>query len=373
MSSPHSAAWLASPLPTIAGIQARLERIFPEGAEGRGSLIGERAARTIFVFLYVQAVHGASPNRLRPNMVTVMTDQQAELQDVSERERWRQSTLQPGASKTIIAGRWYAENSREPIRDETIRPLLGLGAVVEDASLPTTSASPRYQLDGEFARLFDPALIEDALEAAITSWQQRHLGAAVRARIALARQQAMQQGGASVTLPTGEVRVLAAGPSTPLAKAVVEQFAPRFLKEPVVLSVTESRQRVAYADRQMLAIVKLAPDPHIMPDVVLADVNARDLRLRLVLLELVATGGPMTAARVDDLSAWLRDQGLAGSRVAFGTVFPDRGHPTFSRYARDLAWGSFAWLASEPEHLIVLLRSGHYTPQDGLEGLLVDL
>lgn len=45
------------------------------------------------------------------------------------------------------------------------------------------------------------------------------------------------------------------------------------------------------------------------------------------------------------------------SRVAFLTAFADREAAAFKKTVGTLAWGSFAWFASEPDNLL-LLRSG---------------
>lgn len=57
----------------------------------------------------------------------------------------------------------------------------------------------------------------------------------------------------------------------------------------------------------------------------------------------------------------LRDPAASGHRgrsslpntVAFVTARFDRGPPTFRRTVSSLAWGSYAWFASEPESLVV--------------------
>lgn len=77
--------------------------------------------------------------------------------------------MQPVAGN--IEGRWYAANTREPIRDETLREgLVRLGAVEERAGLPTASPRPRYALAPDFAALFHPDLGDEVLQAQITRW-----------------------------------------------------------------------------------------------------------------------------------------------------------------------------------------------------------
>jgi hypothetical protein len=47
--------------------------------------------------------------------------------------------------------------------------------------------------------------------------------------------------------------------------------------------------------------------------------------------------------------------------VAFVTAYLDRDSPGFKKTVSALAWGSFAWFASEPDQ-IVILRDGTGSP-----------
>lgn len=358
--------WSAEQLPTLDVIRARLGRIFPPGSTARSWAIAERAARSVYVFLYAFAVEGVSNNRVRPAMVTTMSDAQAAITGPAERQTWWDRARRPRRPGEAIEGRWYAENTREPIRDETFRAWAQHGALLED-QIPTTSAAPRYRLARDFADLFNPALDGSSLDDAIDQWQRSHLTPSARARTALIRRHATAAAGVAVRFPDGTSRILAMGPSTGLAQATVEEFSARFLRRPIVLAVTESRQRLAYEDAAMLSTVGLEPDPRIMPDILLADVDGPGGRLRLVFLELVATGGPMSAQRIGDIRSWLAQNGLEGTNAAFGTVFADRDDPAFHRYVSDLAWGTFAWCASEPNNLMVLFEGGRFTPQATLD------
>ena len=115
-----------------------------------------------------------------------MTDAQAAREADADRREWARESTQPARAE--IAGRWYAANTREPIRDETLRAgLVRVGAVREREGLPTTSPLGRYALTTDFAALFDPALQGDALREAIERWQEASLTAGALARIAILR------------------------------------------------------------------------------------------------------------------------------------------------------------------------------------------
>ena len=109
------------PLPhllPVPEIHERLLAVFPEGAANRNFVTREIAAKTIFVALYIGAIEGP-PYRLRPDQVTRMTNAQAALTDYGDRNAWLRDSMRPAAGN--IAGRWYAANTREPIRDEILR------------------------------------------------------------------------------------------------------------------------------------------------------------------------------------------------------------------------------------------------------------
>ena len=149
------------PLLPVPDIHERLQAIFPDGTANRNYVTREIAAKTVFVMLYIGAVEDAE-RWVRPDQVTRMSDAQAVLADDGDRTEWLVESMRRAAGH--IDGRWYAANTREPIRDETLREgLVRIGAVKEREGLPTTSPLPRYALAPEFAALFDPTLTKVAL------------------------------------------------------------------------------------------------------------------------------------------------------------------------------------------------------------------
>ena len=345
------------PLPTLLPfekIQERLRIIFPEGVTNRNYVTREIAAKTVFVFLYAGAIDGAE-RWLRPDQVTRMTDAQSALTSDAEREAWQLASLRPAAGH--IEGRWYAANTREPIRDETLREgFARTGAVKERQGLPTTSPMPRYAISRDFAALFHPGLAGDELNAAAASWQEANLSGGALARVAILRRSAAAgEGKVLVTFPNGEARHMEPGPSSVLSKAVVEEFATRFLEAPGVIWLSESRNQVVARDDQLAQAIGLAiqPDRH-LPDLILVDLGPSEPLL--VFVEMVATAGSMNETRRNTLLAMATEAGFREEQVAFVSVFSDRDAPAFRGAANELAWRSFVWFASEPEHILVMHR-----------------
>ncbi|CAM7222670.1 BsuBI/PstI family type II restriction endonuclease [Citrobacter sedlakii] len=343
-------------IPPLSLIQERLPLIFPEGTENRGYLIREIAAKTIFVMFYAGAVDGLE-RWIRPSQVVSMGDSQAALIDDASREYWVKAAFSKKKIRPIDA--WYAENTREPIRDETIKNgLIPCNAIIERKGIPTTSSQPRYCLNKSFAALFDTALDGEDLTRAINNWQDNHLNKAALARLRLLKSgAAIADDDVVVTFPNGEKRTLAPGPSSVIAKAVIEVFAPNFLKAPAVLWLSESGNKVVARDEELAQALGLKIDASkALPDIILVDLgdDRTGADMLVVFTEVVATDGPINRERKVTLTRLAIDAGFSEKNLAFLTAFIDRSAASFRKAIPELAWGSYAWFASEPEHLIDL-------------------
>jgi len=340
------------PLLDVREIHRRLAEIFPAGTPQRNYCTREMAARTVFVMLYIGAVEGSSV-WMGPKHVYRMGAGQAALRLEEDREAYIVAVEKRGSQLPI--DRWFQDNTREPIRDETLRDgLVRMGAVVTRPGLATTSSRGRYALQSAFASLFDPALAGEALDVAIAAWQDQHLSAGALARVRLQERSATAaQSRVLVMLPNGETRQMEAGPSSVITKAVVEVFAGRFLKDPAVLWISESGNKVIQRDDQLAQALGLRIEvDKLLPDTILVDL-APAVPL-FVFVEAVATAGEMTDARRGAFLELMTVAGFKASQVAFVTAFHDRNAAAFKRSLPNLAWGSFAWCLSEPEHLIAL-------------------
>lgn len=340
----------------VSAIHERLLTIFPDGSPNRNNCTWEIAARTVFVMIYLGAIEGAD-RWLRPDQVTRMTNSQATQVRDEDRAAWAKDSLK--SSKGEISGRWYAVDTRESIRDDTIRAgLIANGVIVEREGLPTTSPEPRYALKNNFAALFNPALKSKRLKSAIAAWQSEHLTAGALARITMVRKGAVAGGvHLLVKFPSGETRRMAPGPSSVISKAVVEMFAPRFLQNPGVICLSESRNKIVSRDDELAKLIGLRIQAEKnLPDIILADLGPR--HPLLVFTEVVATDGPVTKERKQALTELAKRAGFPAKHVAFVTAYLDRSDSVFKKTVGSLAWGSFVWFASQPEHLVRLYEGG---------------
>ncbi|SOZ15595.1 putative restriction endonuclease [Cupriavidus taiwanensis] len=346
-------------VPSLDIIVERLPLIFPEGTEHRNYVVREMAARTVYVMFYAGAIDGAG-EWIRPSQVTDMTDEQATQTDEASRRSWIANSM--SIKKVRPSNAWYAPNSREPVRDETIRTgFIPCRAVVERPGIPTTSSKPKYALNAEFAALFNPELRDEKLSETIAAWQESHLSKAAMSRLRLMKHGAtVAKDAVSVTFPNGEIRSLAPGPSSVIAKAVIEVFAPRFLKQPAVLWLSESGNKVVARDEALANALGLAIDASkALPDIILVDLgsDAGGTDMLVVFTEVVASDGPINRERKIALTAMALEAGFDERHLAFLTAYLDRSGQPFRKSISELAWGSYAWCASEPEHLMELWAS----------------
>jgi BsuBI/PstI restriction endonuclease domain/BsuBI/PstI restriction endonuclease HTH domain len=343
------------PYVTREFVQERLERIFPLGSlPNRNYCTRDIASATIFAMLYGGAMEGH--RFLAPKQVYRMSDDQASLTSDAARVAYVAESEKAGSIQRGQA--WYADTSKEPIRDETIRQgFIPVGAVIERKGLPVTSPKGRYALASDFAALFDPGLDGQALDEAIEQWRSQHLTPAALARVDLLRAGAGKDaGGVLVEFPNHETRRLSHGVSSTIAKSVVERFAPLFLENPAVLWLSESGNKVVARDDLLARRVGLNIDPsRYLPDIILVDLGAGESSAVLVVfVEVVATDGPITEDRRAELMKLTDAAGFDSAQVAFVTAFLDRGHRATRKSLPAVAWNSFVWIASEPDKLIAL-------------------
>lgn len=353
-------------LPSVDVIARRLGVIFPEGSPFRSQATGDRAAKTAFVMLYIGAVEG-SQRWIRPDQVTRMTDLQAARCDEASRLAWAADSLKSLRGRQI-AGRWYEVNSREGIRDDTLRNAwLPAGAVIKRPDLPTTSARPAWALESSFARLLTwrvrPDIDEQALVKAeqtaqyldaVKQWQSAHLSRESLSRVALVRHLNAAADAVTAHIPSRGPRHLAAGRSSAIAKAVIEVFAVRIMDKPAVIWLSESGNQSPLEDAGLASAIGLdISDSGILPDIIMADLGPP--KPILVFVEIVATDGPMTESRRAAIYRLTDHAGYSRSSVALMTAFMDRDTPEYRKASSTTAWGTFVWIASEPDNLVLNL------------------
>ncbi len=239
------------PLLPRAECFTRLGMIFPRAAFDT-ALSSPLAGAAVAAMLYVGAVvddeasFGPGAVMAAPRTVLWMCDQAFAHGDPDDRVAWREAVNRRKrrglnlllAEWSISHTPWYADTSREGLRDETWPGWAGFGAARPNPSVNTTSSEPRWALTSSFADLFDPDLDGEELVAAIEAWHSTHLDPGDKIRIHIAQLRERRGHSVPVALPDGQVRELAPGTASMILKGLLEQWMPARLRTPVVLTLT---------------------------------------------------------------------------------------------------------------------------------------
>jgi len=234
----------------------------------------------------------------------------------------------------------YAPNTRETFRRQTMHQLVAAGIALynpDNPARPVNSPKAVYQIEPDSLKLlrkFGTAAWVKSLSAYLKSRKT------LVARYARAREMRKLP----VRLATGETIRLSPGDHSRLIKAIIEEFAPRFVPGGVLIYAGDTGEKWGYFDKDLLAKLEVEVGGHgKMPDVVLYCPN----RGWLLLVESVTSHGPMDAKRHDELAS-LFASSAAG--LVYVTAFPSR--TAMTRYLGQIAWETEVWVADAPSHLI---------------------
>lgn len=341
---------------TLDQVSERLNVIFPTTFPDRAILVGDMATRMFFVLLYGGFIEGKS-RYLRPSTVIRFSLDQAARTTDEDRMAWLATCQSPGH---VIRGKqWYADNSREPLRDDLIRNrAMPIGIIVKREGVPPTSPAPIYALSAPFARLFDLTLQGEELDQAVVAWQEKHLDPMTLKRMRLLAQGVKaKEGQVVVELPTtGKTLRLAPGDASSITKDVCEVLSQRLLVQPVVVHVSISDTKLFKELEGEAEAVDLKFNPNAeLPDVVMVDIG-HDHGMVVAFVEVVHSDGPITELRKQALLRIAEEAGIAAEHVRLITAFDDRNAPPFKKRVSELARGSMVWFRSEPELIMRLDR-----------------
>ena len=237
-------------------------------------------------------------------------------------------------------GKRYAPNTRETVRRQTMHQFVDAGLAIynpDDPSRAVNSPKAVYQIAPAALKL-------------LNSYGKRTWNTKLKAYLAecggLAERYARERKQKLVPVrvaPDKKIR-LSPGEHSKLIRAIVEDFAPRYVPKGVLVYAGDTGEKWGYVDEKLLKKLSVVVDSHgKMPDVVIFDRK----RNWLLLAEAVTSHGPMDPKRHGEL-ARLFSNSTAG--LVYVTAFPNRA--TMARYLGEIAWETEVWVADAPSHLI---------------------
>lgn len=231
----------------------------------------------------------------------------------------------------------YAENSRETFRKQALHHFR-ISALVEDNSVSTNSPNYRYRITKEALNLiknyntnnWDNNLKEylNKHEKLIKIYENRRKLVKIPIRI------------------NGQNLEFSTGKHNELQKAIIEEFAPRFAPNSIVLYVGDTRDKDLYKDEKNLKELHITMGEHEkLPDIILYQEEKR----WIFFIEAVTSVGPISPKRMVEIGKMTNECGYGKVYI---TAFLNM--KTFTKFAQDLAWETEVWLAEMPDHMIHL-------------------
>lgn len=237
-------------------------------------------------------------------------------------------------------GKTYAPNTRETIRRQSMHQFVDAGIVLynpDKPERPVNSSKSVYQIAPDvllLLRTFGSAAWHDNLATYLSEHET------LTARYAKDRKQKL----VPVKISPGKKIKLSPGEHSELIRSIIEDFAPRFAPQSVLVYAGDTGEKWGYFDAALLAKLGVDVDPHgKMPDVVLHYAKKN----WLVLVESVTSHGPVDGKRHAELARL-----FAGAKagLVYVTAFPNR--TAMAHYLGEIAWETEVWVADSPSHLI---------------------
>lgn len=234
----------------------------------------------------------------------------------------------------------YAPNTRETIRRQTMHQFVDAGIALynpDRPDRPVNSPKAVYQIEPKSLKLlrsFGTKAWHDKLTDFL----------AHRETLAAKYANEREQNRVPVQIAQGKKITLSPGEHSELIRAIIEEFAPRFAPNSVLVYAGDTGDKWGYFDAALLAKLGINIDSHgKMPDVVLYYTK----RNWLLLVESVTSHGPVDGKRHAELS-----QLFAGAKagLVYVTAFPNR--TIMARYLGEIAWETEVWVSEAPSHLI---------------------
>ncbi|MEC1470903.1 BsuBI/PstI family type II restriction endonuclease [Bacillus haynesii] len=240
----------------------------------------------------------------------------------------------------INYGKEYAPNSRETFRRFTMHQFVDAGIALYNPDKPTRPVnSPKavYQIEAETLELIKCYNTEEWSELLARYLSNRQT---LVERYAKER----QQNKIPIQIAEGKEIYITPGEHSKLIKAIIEEFAPRYVPGGRLIYAGDTGEKMGYFDEELLRQLGVVIDSHgKMPDVVIYFPEKK----WLLLIEAVTSHGPVDHKRHEELAKLFKGS-TAG--IVYVTAFPNRS--LMARYLNDISWETEVWVADAPSHLI---------------------
>jgi hypothetical protein len=269
------------------------------------------------------------------------------LCNIKEADKWSKATRQSlGLTKGVMSfvndnyDKNYDPNSRETFRRQVLHQFIQARIVdynPDNPSLPVNSPNAHYAITTdvlELVKTYKTKKWKDSVKQFVSSVGKL-------SEIYLKEREIIQ---IPVKLSSGKILKLSAGKHNEVQAAIVEQFAPRFAKDGLLLYLGDTANKKLHFDEEKLKELGIPINQHSkLPDVVIYDQK----RNWLFLIEAVTSHGPVSPKRIVELEKFLKDCKIGKIYVS---AFPDMAE--FKKHSTNIAWETEVWLMEVPDHMI---------------------
>ncbi len=237
-------------------------------------------------------------------------------------------------------GREYAPNTRETFRRQSMHQFVEAGFALPNPDDPGRAVnSPKYCYQ------IEPTALELLRTYGTNAWKESlsvYLSKVQTLKQRFARAREMNK--VPVTLAEANDVYLTPGDHSILIKAIIEEFAPRFIPGGHVIYVGDTGDKWRYFDEDALRALGVTVEVHgKMPDVVI-HYTEKDW---LILIEAVTSHGPVNPKRHAELARLFEE---ARPGLVFVTAFLSRSD--MAKYISDISWETEVWVQEAGDHLI---------------------
>lgn len=265
------------------------------------------------------------------------------LLNIKEKSKWNTATNEYIRIHDIMEfikqnyGVAYAENSRETFRKQAMHHFR-IAALIEDNSKATNSPNYRYRITNEALNLIK--------KYGTNEWN-KELEKYLKNHKKLISIYENKRNLTKIPVKiNGENFEFSTGKHNELQKAIIEEFAPRFAQNSIVLYVGDTKDKDLYKDVELLEKLKISMGEHEkLPDVILYQKEKK----WIYFIEAVTSVGPISPKRIVEITDMTKDCKLGKIYV---TAFIDM--KTFKKFTEQLAWETEVWLSEMPDHMIHL-------------------
>ena len=231
----------------------------------------------------------------------------------------------------------YAENSRESIRKNAIKPFI-IAGVAEKNLVATNSGKTAYRLTSEASYLLSQYRT-DNWDPCLAEFKQQHES--------LSSIYAQKRNVTRIPIEMDGFHYdLSANSHNRLQAAVINDFAPIFAQGTQLLYMGDSTNRYLFQKNDLLQELRLSIDAQsYLPDIVLYQPEKK----WIYFIEVVTSVGCIDAIRKRNLEEMAKD---SGCDFVFVTAFLNK--KAYVKHINDLAWETEIWIADNPDHMIHL-------------------